>query len=57
MTSPTGKLIIVTHILSNTLGTKGNHTLKLGYLIKNNMRNIFNETSYMNFCGETSSGP
>ena len=57
MTSPTGKLIIVTHILSNTLGTKGNHTLKLGYLIKNNMRNIFNETSYMNSCGETSSGP
>ena len=56
MTSQSGEEIIVIRRLPlhNTLRSKGNQTMKLGQLIKYNMRIIFPEKSYTKCGGETS---
>ena len=56
MTSQSGEEIIVIRRLPlhNTLRSKGNQTMKLGQLIKYNMRIIFLEKSYTKCGGETS---
>ena len=43
MTSHPGKQTTVTHILLIISRSKGNQTMKLGQLIKYNLRNIFLE--------------
>ena len=43
---PVGKLIITIHMLPNISRNKGNQTLKIGQLIRFNMRNIFLGKSY-----------
>ena len=44
-------------MLPNISRTKGNQTMKVGQLIKDNTRNIFLEKSYTNCGGETSPRP
>ena len=39
--SQTGQQLIAIHILPNISRSKGNQTMKLGYLIEYNIRNIF----------------
>ena len=56
-TSKLGKNTIATNILPNISRSKGNQTMKLGQLIKYNMRNIFLEKSYTKCGGETSFRP
>ena len=45
MTSQTGQKVIIIHILPNTSKSKGNWEIKLGQLIKYNVRNIFFQKS------------
>ena len=47
------KQIIAIHILHNISRSKGNQTIKLGQLIKYNMRNIFLEKSFTKHGEET----
>ena len=54
MTSQPGYKKIVIHILPNISRSKGNRTMKFGWLIEYNMRNIFHEKSYAK-CGEETS--
>ena len=53
VTSKLGKHTIATNILPNISRSKENQTMKLGQLIKYNMRNIFLEKSYIRCGGET----
>ena len=46
MTSNTGQQISTIHILHNTSRGKTNQVMKLGQLIKLNVRNIFIQKSY-----------
>ena len=49
--------VIVIHILSNIMRSKGNQTMKLGQLTDCNTRNNFLEKSYTKYSGETSPRP
>ena len=55
MTSQPGYETVAIHILSNISRSKDNQAMKFGQLIeyKYNMRNIFFESSYPKFAGET----
>ena len=53
MTSQPGKQTISIHILPNVSINKDNQTVKLGYSIEHNMRNILREKSYTKFGEET----
>ena len=55
MTSQPGKQTIATHILPNTLKSRGNQKMKFGQFIECSMRNIFLEKSYMKCGRETTS--
>ena len=57
MTSKPGYKAIVMYILPNILRSKSNQTIKLGQLIKYDMRNIFLEKSCTKCGGETSPRP
>ena len=46
MTSQTGQQLIAIHILPNISRSKGNQTMKLGYLIEYNIRKLFPSKSY-----------
>ena len=46
MTSNTAQQISTIHILHNTSRGKTNQVMKLGQLIKHNVRNIFIQKSY-----------
>ena len=52
MTSQPDKQTILIHIFPNISRRKCNQTMKLGQLIKYNMRNTFVEKSYTNCAGE-----
>ena len=47
--------MILILISPNISRTKGNHTMKFGQLIENNISNIFNDKSYTKCDGEASS--
>ena len=51
--SQPGKQTVVIHILPNISISKGNQTMKCDQVIEYNMRNIFLETSYATYGGET----
>ena len=53
MTSQPGLQTIAIHILPNISRSKGKQTVKFGQLIEYNMRNVFVETSYTKYAGET----
>ena len=53
MTSQPRKQTIAIHILPKISRRKGNLTMKFGQLIEYSMRNIFLETAYTKFAGET----
>ena len=57
MTSNTGQQISTIHILHNTSRGKTNQVMKLGQLIKHNVRNIFIQKSYNKSGRKTSSRP
>ena len=57
MTSQPGQQTFPVHILTNSLRSKGNHTITFGQLIEDNMRNIFIEKSYTKCGGESSPRP
>ena len=46
-----GKQTIAIQVLSNISKGKGNHTMKFGQLVKNDMRKIFLKKSYTK-CGD-----
>ena len=56
MTSSTGKEAIKINILHNTSSSKGNQTMKLGYL-QNNVRNSFLQKLCRKWGRETSARP
>ena len=49
MTPETGQQIITIHILPNVSRTRDNQTIKFGWLVKYNMRNIFLGKSYTKY--------
>ena len=49
--------MIAIHILANISKSKGNQAMKFGQLIEYKMRNIFLETLYTKYGGETSPRP
>ena len=53
MTLQAGKQTFVIHILPNISRSRGNQTMKFGQLNKYIMGNIFLETSYTKYGGET----
>ena len=53
MTSQPGKQTITIQILPNILRNKDNQMMKFGQLTEYNTRNIFVETSYTKYGGET----
>ena len=55
MASQTRKQVNTIHILPNISRSKGNKTMKFGYIIECNMRNMFFEKSYTKCCRETCS--
>ena len=57
MTSQPDKQTILIHIFPNISRRKCNQTMKLGQLIKYNMRNTFVEKSYTKYDRETISRP
>ena len=57
MASQTGQQIFAIHILSNISRSKQSKTMKLGQLIKYNMRNAFLEKSYTKSGAEASRRP
>ena len=52
MTSQTRQLIITVPIFFNISRSKGNQTIKFGYLIKYNIRNSVYEKTYSNLLGK-----
>ena len=54
MTSQPGKQTIAIYVLPNISRNKGNQTMKFGWLIECNFRNIFLEKSYTKWGGEPS---
>ena len=52
MTSKTGQQIITIHILPDISRSKIKQTMKLGQSIEHNVRKVFLEKPYTNFCGE-----
>ena len=57
MTSQTGYQINTTHIFTNISRNKDNQAMKLGQLLKYNMRNTFLEKSYTKCGRETTPRP
>ena len=55
MTSQPGNKTIRIHIVLNITRSKDNQTREFGHLIEYNMRNIFLETSYTKYGGDTTS--
>ena len=53
----TAKQVITIHILTKIPITKGYQTMKIGQLIKYNMRNILFEKPYAKYGGKTSPQP
>ena len=53
MTSEPGKKTIAIHILANIFRREGNQTMKFGYLIEYNTRNIFLKKPYTKCAGES----